>query len=135
MTETPFLQKTTSTVLRCATVASTDSRCSTVLQFVTIIACRKNIVFLGKIKFRVFACFSCKTNSFSYPGWFCWPIGITAALLKRMLPSNGPFKKNKNGNFGPKVLQIVHFLTGRVILNLYEECRFAHTYSTITIVC
>jgi hypothetical protein len=30
-----------------------------------------------------------KTNSFRRPGGFCWPIGVTAALLGRLLPSDG----------------------------------------------
>jgi hypothetical protein len=37
--------------------------------------------------FRLF--FSCKPNSFRGAGGFCWPIGVTAALLGRVLPSDG----------------------------------------------
>jgi hypothetical protein len=50
----------------------------------------------------------CKTNSFSCPGGFCWPIGVTVALLRRLLPSDGPELVKKkththtHENFGPK---------------------------------
>jgi hypothetical protein len=78
---------------------------------------------LGKIKIGIFACFFAQTaNSFRDPGGFCWPIGVTAALLGRMLPSDGhKLVKKKTGNLGPKVPQIVHFLTCPAILNLYGE--------------
>ena len=33
--------------------------------------------------------FSRKPNSFRGPGGFCWLIGVTAALLGRLLPSDG----------------------------------------------
>jgi hypothetical protein len=33
--------------------------------------------------------FSRKPNSFRGPGGFCWPIGVTATLLGRLLPSDG----------------------------------------------
>jgi hypothetical protein len=70
--------------------------------------------------------FSCKPNSFTGSGALCWPIGVTAALLGRLLPSDGPKLVNirKNGHFGPKVLQTAHVLTRCVILNLYQEMLF-----------
>jgi hypothetical protein len=44
-------------------------------------------------------------------------IGVTVALLGHLLPSDGPFITSvKTDNFGPKVLLIVDFLAGRVIL-------------------
>jgi hypothetical protein len=49
----------------------------------------KILVFLAKSKISIFACFSCKPNSFKGPGGFCWRIGVTAALLGRLLPSDG----------------------------------------------
>ena len=84
----------------------------------------KNLSFLSKIgKKSVFLPdFSRKPNSFSGPGGFCWPIGVTAALLGRLLPLDGHKLVNKTGNLGPKVPQIVHFfLTSPAILNLYGE--------------
>jgi hypothetical protein len=61
----------------------------------------KQLFFFGaKSKIGIFACFFlCKTNSYSCPGWFCWPIGVTAALLGGLLPSDGPklVKKKKEG--------------------------------------
>jgi hypothetical protein len=47
---------------------------------------------------------------------FCWPIRVTAALLGRLLPSDGHKLVKKPGNLGPKVPQIVHFLAGRIFL-------------------
>jgi hypothetical protein len=56
---------------------------------------------------------------------FCWPIGVTAALLERLLPSDGhKLVLKKNGNLGPEVLHAAHVLAGRVILNLYHELPF-----------
>jgi hypothetical protein len=50
----------------------------------------KKSVFFSKIKNRYFFLFfSRKPNSFRGPGGFCWPIGVTAALLGRLLPSDG----------------------------------------------
>ena len=82
----------------------------------------KNLSFLAKSKKSVFLpVFSRKPNSFRGPGGFCWLIGVTAALLGRLLPSDGHKLVKKTGNLGPKVPQIVHFLTGRFFLNLYGE--------------
>ena len=53
--------------------------------------------------------FSSKTNSFRRPGGFCWPVGVTAALLGRLLPSDGHKLVKKPGNLVPKLLQIVRF--------------------------
>ena len=50
----------------------------------------KNLSFLAKSKKSVFLpVFSRKPNSFRGPGGFCWLIGVTAALLGRLLPSDG----------------------------------------------
>ena len=50
----------------------------------------KKSVFFSKIKKSVFLpVFSRKPNSFRGPGGFCWRIGVTAALLGRLLPSDG----------------------------------------------
>jgi hypothetical protein len=51
----------------------------------------KKSVFFSKIKNWYFCLFfrARKTNSFRRPGGFCWPIGVTAALLGRLLPSDG----------------------------------------------
>ena len=50
----------------------------------------KKSVFFSKIKKSVFLpVFSRKPNSFRGPGGFCWLIGVTAALLGRLLPSDG----------------------------------------------
>ena len=69
-----------------------------------------------------------KSNSFRGHGGSCWPIGVTPALLGRMLPAVGhKLVKQKHGNLGAKVPQIVHFLTGRVILNSYQEIIFRET--------
>ena len=83
----------------------------------------KKSVFFSKIKKKsVFLpVFSRKPNSFRGLGGFCWLIGVTAALLGRLLPSDGHKLVKKTGNLGPKVPQIVHFLTGRFFLNLYGE--------------
>jgi hypothetical protein len=87
------------------------------------VAYTKNTGVFSKIKKSVFLpVLSCKPNSFRGPGGLCWRIGVTAALLGRLLPSDGhKLVKKKNGNSGPKVPQIVHFLTGRFFLNLYGE--------------
>ena len=45
---------------------------------------------------------------------FVFRLGTPAAL-------RWPLTSVKPGNFGPKVLQIVDFLTGRVTLNLYGK--------------
>ena len=79
--------------------------------------------------------FSCKTDSFRRPSAFYWPIGLTAALLGRLLPSDGHKLVNKNGNLGPKVPQIVHFLTSPAILNLYGEQWVLPKGTVITFVC
>ena len=68
--------------------------------------------------------FSSKTNSFRRPGGFCWPIGVTAALLGRLLPSDG-HKLVKN--LVTKLLQIVRFFDFFGFLNLYEEPARAHS--------
>ena len=61
-------------------------RCATRLQNVRL----KNLSFLAKSKKSVFLpVFSRKPNSFRGPGGFCWRIGVTAALLGRLLPSDG----------------------------------------------
>mgnify|MGYP000167112738 CR=1 FL=1 len=50
----------------------------------------KILVFLAESKKSVFLpVFSFKPNSFRGPGGFCWRIGVTAALLGRLLPSDG----------------------------------------------
>jgi hypothetical protein len=50
----------------------------------------KKSVFLSKIKNSVFLpVFFFAPNSFRGPGGFCWPIGVTAALLGRLMPSDG----------------------------------------------
>jgi hypothetical protein len=50
----------------------------------------KNLSFSAKSKNRYFCLFfSHKPNSFRGPGGFCWLIGVTAALLGRLLPSDG----------------------------------------------
>ena len=51
----------------------------------------KKSVFFSKIKKKsVFLpVFSRNPNSFRGPGGFCWLIGVTAALLGRLLPSDG----------------------------------------------
>ena len=50
----------------------------------------KNTGVFSKIKKSVFLpVFSFKPNSFRGPGGFCWPTGVTAALLGRLLPSDG----------------------------------------------
>jgi hypothetical protein len=50
----------------------------------------KNLSFLAKNQKLVFLpVFPRKPNSFRGPGGFCWPIGVTVALLGRMLPSDG----------------------------------------------
>jgi hypothetical protein len=86
------------------------------------VAYTKNTGVFSKIKKSVFLpVFSRKRNSFRGPGGFCWRIGVTAALLGRLLPSDGHKLVKKPGNLGPKVPQIVHFLTGRFFLNLYGE--------------
>jgi hypothetical protein len=69
----------------------------------------KNLVFWGKIKSAFSPVFSRKTESFRSTGGFCWPIGVTAALLGRSLPSDGHKLVKTPGNLGPKVPQIVHF--------------------------
>jgi hypothetical protein len=54
------------------------------------VAYTKNTSVFSKIKNRYFCLFfSRKPNSFRGPGGFCWRIGVTAALLGRLLPSNG----------------------------------------------
>jgi hypothetical protein len=45
------------------------------------------------------------------------PVGTLVAL-------RWPLTSVKTETFGPKVLQIVHFLTGRVLLNLYGRILF-----------
>jgi hypothetical protein len=81
---------------------------------------------LAKLKTVVFACFLRKSNSFRGPGGFCWPIEVTAALLGRMLPSDGRklVKQNKKGNLGLKVPQNVHFLAGRIFKNCMVSSDF-----------
>jgi hypothetical protein len=65
---------------------------------------------LGKIKIGILPVFPRKPNSFMGPGGICWPIGVKAAVLGRMLRSDGhKLVKKKNGNLGPKVLQIPVF--------------------------
>jgi hypothetical protein len=50
----------------------------------------KILVFFSKIKKSVFLpVFLQQPNSFRGPGGFCWRIGVTAALLGRLLPSDG----------------------------------------------
>jgi hypothetical protein len=54
------------------------------------VAYTKNTGVFSKIKKSVFLpIFSFKPNSFRGPGGFCWPTGVTAALLGRLLPSDG----------------------------------------------
>ena len=45
---------------------------------------------LAKSKSVYFPVFPSKTDSFRCPGWFCWPIGVAAALLGRLKPSESP---------------------------------------------
>ena len=73
----------------------------------------KNLAFWAKSKIGIFACFLCKTNSLRRPGGLFWPIGVTAALSRRMLPWDGHKLVKEKINLGPKVPQIVHFSTGR----------------------
>jgi hypothetical protein len=54
------------------------------------VAYTKNTSVFSKIKKSVFLpVFARKPNSFRGPGGFCWRIGVTAALLGRLLPSDG----------------------------------------------
>ena len=54
------------------------------------VAYTKNTGVFSKIKKSVFLpVFSFKPNSFRGPGGSCWRIGVTAALLGRLLPSDG----------------------------------------------
>ena len=64
----------------------------------------KKSVFFSKIKKKsVFLpVFSRKPNSFRGPGGFCWLIGVTAALLGRLLPSDGHKLVKKPRKFRPK---------------------------------
>jgi hypothetical protein len=59
---------------------------------------------MGKIKIGVFACFSVQIQQLSScAGGLCWPIGVTTALLGRLLPSDGyKLAKKKERKFGPK---------------------------------
>jgi hypothetical protein len=49
----------------------------------------KNLSFIAKSKLVFLLVFSRKPNSFRGAGGFCWPIGVTAALLGRLLRSDG----------------------------------------------
>jgi hypothetical protein len=89
----------------------------------------KKLAFWAKSKIKnqksVFSpVFPCKPNRFRRRGGSCWPIGVIAGLLGRLLSSYGHELVKKPRNLGPKVLQIVHFLTGRVILKSYGEIGF-----------
>ena len=42
------------------------------------------------------------TDSFRRPGWFCWPIGVAAALVGRLQPSESPKPVKKTRKFRPK---------------------------------
>jgi hypothetical protein len=83
----------------------------------------KNLYFLAKSKNGIFAFFLRKTNSFRRPGGFCWPIGVTAALLGRLLPSDGHKLVKKIPKFRPKSAtdRPLFFWTSPAILNLYVE--------------
>jgi hypothetical protein len=83
----------------------------------------KNLSFLAKSKSVFSPVFPRKINNFRRPaGGVLLPIGVTAALLGRLLPSDGhKLVKEKHGNLGPKVPQIVRFLTSSVISILYGE--------------
>ncbi len=66
------------------------------------VAYTKNTGVFSKIKTSVFLpVFLHTPNSFRGPGGFCWRIGVTAALLGRLLPSDG-HKLVKNRKFRPK---------------------------------
>ena len=58
---------------------------------------------MGKIKIGIFTCFFLRRpNTFRGPGGFCWPIGVTAALLGRLLPTAGHKLVKKKRKFRPK---------------------------------
>jgi hypothetical protein len=96
----------------------------------------KNQFFLAKSKIKktiFLPVFPRKPNSFRGPGGFCWPIGVTAALLGRLLCSDGnKLVLKKNGNLGPKVPQTVRFWTGGFFFNLYGELWMLPEQTVIT---
>jgi hypothetical protein len=65
--------------------------------------------------------FSRKPNSFRGLGGFCWPIGVTAALLGRLLPLDGHKLVKKKRKFRPKSAPDRPLFDGTVFLNLYGE--------------
>ena len=56
---------------------------------VTKCASKKSVFFSKNQKSVFLPVFSRKPNSFRGPGGFCWRIGVTAALLGRLLPWDG----------------------------------------------
>ena len=98
-------------VARCCMQHGARSRKYTYTQNVHL----KKQTFWAKAKIGVFACFSCKTDSFRRPGAFCWPIAVIAALWGHVLPLDDHKLVKKPGNSSPQVLQIVHFSTGRFL--------------------